>query len=95
MKIDCRPTRMCFTTDGLARGGPGAGSRQLGRFLGSRAVKAEPKEQPGHLHLEDLGVSKQVVMAAEARDRLDSGRRLTLRPYSSCMRWLTGEAAGR
>lgn len=54
-------------------------------------MKAEPKEQPGHFHLEHLGVSKQVVMAAEARDRLDSGRRLKLRPYSSCMRWLLAD----
>jgi hypothetical protein len=30
-------------------------------------------------------VSKQDVLTAQARDRLDSDRRLMLRPYSSCM----------
>lgn len=57
----------------------------------------EPDEQPETFHMKVLAVSKQDALSAQARDRLDSDRRLILRPYSSLLRWLwlTGAAAGR
>jgi hypothetical protein len=50
-------------------------------------------EVPADFQIQGLAVGK-ARSAHRARDRLDCARRLILRPYSSCMRWLTGEAPG-
>jgi len=79
-----------LTAGHLAQSKPG--ERQAWRE-GPGLGASEPDELPAAFQIQGLAVGK-ASSAHGTRDRLDCARRLILRPYSSCMRWLTGEAPG-